>query len=96
VRWGRSERSEFEDLKSRIDALENFSVKHFTRLYVAIEPAKVAEVTEHMRDMRAIYRNPTSPKEGQKPPAPEGGDERTVTDGVDLQLSDVAKGRQEE
>ena len=61
--------SENDDLKARIESLERFTLKHFSHLYARVEPGEIPDTIE---GMKAIYVNPTSPKEPKKkPPAPQ-------------------------
>jgi hypothetical protein len=59
--------SDNEALRSRIDALELFILKHLSRLYSRVEPSEVPTLIDQMR---GIYTHPASPKVGEKPPVP--------------------------
>ncbi len=52
-----------EDLKTRVDVLESFVMKHFAHLYARVDPAEVPTTID---GMRSIYDHPTS----EKKPAP--------------------------
>jgi hypothetical protein len=52
-----------EELRTKVDAIERFVLKHFSHLYAAVEPAAIPSTIDGLRQ---IY---SKTKETPKPPA---------------------------